>query len=331
MGKIDIIIPVYNVEKNLPLCIESILCQTFKDFTLILVDDGSTDSCGVICDNYAFSDPRIVVLHQKNSGVSAARNAGIQYSFEHSKSEWITFVDGDDWVNTHYIEALYDAVLDIEADVGVCGFCEQYSIPRCVDASDLNSKVTQVVSFEEYYCTKWKYINIIVSWGKIYRKKGFLETRFPEGKINEDIFTTYKLLFASMRIAVIDQPLYSYYVGSVKSIMRASWTPKRLAEIEGYEEMISFMETHNFEQAQRKMIDTYFWSLDRQIKMLQAPEAVEYEEYRTQLVKKLSDAIKKYRKMVPVTLRERHWLIEDVHPNMMKVYWKVHAILSGRS
>ena len=97
---ISIIIPVYNVEKFLPQCIDSILAQTYKDFELILVDDGSPDGSPAICDSYAQRDERVRVIHQKNAGVSAARNNGI----EHAKSEWISFVDSDDWVEPSYIE-----------------------------------------------------------------------------------------------------------------------------------------------------------------------------------------------------------------------------------
>lgn len=329
MPKISVIVPVYKVEPYLHRCVDSILNQTFTDFELILVDDGSPDNCPAICDEYAEKDDRVQVIHQANGGLSAARNAGIDRAFANSDSQWINFVDSDDWVDMHYLETLYSSVAEGKADICACGFSEKRNISSSADIAAMQTP--KIVSFEDYYCTKWEYVNLISSCGKIYRKSAFAHIRFPIGKINEDIFTTYRLLFMCSKVAVIDQPLYTYYVGEANSIMRASWTPNRLAEIEGYEEMISFMETHDFEQAQRKMIDTYFWSLDRQIKMLQAPEAVEYEEYRTQLVKKLSDAIKKYRKMVPVTLRERHWLIEDVHPNMMKVYWKVHAILSERS
>ncbi len=331
MPEISVIVPVYKVEPYLHRCVDSILNQTFTDFELILVDDGSPDNCPAICDEYAEKDNRVHVIHQENGGLSAARNAGIDWAFTNSDSQWISFVDSDDWVDEFYLEKLFAAVTDTGADASVCGFSEHRSIGLCDNSHAENMESTQTVSFENFYCTRWSHINLIVSCGKLYRKGFFEQIRFPEGMINEDIFTTYKLLFKCSKIAVIDQPLYSYYVGATTSIMHSPWTPKRLAEIDGYEEMISFMEAHNFERAQRKMIDTYFWSLDRQIKMLQAPEAVEYEEYRTQLVKKLSTAIKKYRKMVPVTLKERHWLIEDIHPNMMKVYWKVHAILSGRS
>ena len=107
---ISIVVPIYKVEKYIHRCIESILAQTFTDFDLILVDDGSPDNCGKICDEYAVKDKRIHVIHKENGGLSDARNAGIDWAFANSDSEWITFIDSDDWIHPKYLETLYNAV-----------------------------------------------------------------------------------------------------------------------------------------------------------------------------------------------------------------------------
>ena len=112
MPTISVIVPVYKVEKYIHRCVDSILSQTFTDFELILVDDGSPDNCGKICDEYAEKDIRIHVIHQENGGLSAARNAGIDWVFANSDSEWITFIDSDDWVHPEYLERLLCLVLD---------------------------------------------------------------------------------------------------------------------------------------------------------------------------------------------------------------------------
>ena len=114
--KISIIVPVYKVERYLENCIESIINQTFKDFELILVDDGSPDRCGLICDNYAKKDERIKVIHKKNEGLSAARNSGIQIA----KGEYIAFVDSDDCINKNMYETLYDTAIENKSDIVVC-------------------------------------------------------------------------------------------------------------------------------------------------------------------------------------------------------------------
>ena len=122
MPEISVIVPVYKVEKYIHRCIDSILNQTFRDFELIMVDDGSPDNCGAICDEYAAKDNRVVVIHQENGGLSAARNAGIDWAFTNSNSEWLNFIDSDDWVHPEYLQKLYDAAKCNNVSVSVCGF-----------------------------------------------------------------------------------------------------------------------------------------------------------------------------------------------------------------
>ena len=120
MSQISVIVPVYKVEAYLPACIDSILAQTFTDFELILIDDGSPDHCGTICDEYAKKDVRIHVIHQENGGLSAARNAGIDWVFKNSDSQWITFVDSDDMIISGMLERLRSVILITKADVCTC-------------------------------------------------------------------------------------------------------------------------------------------------------------------------------------------------------------------
>ena len=119
MAKISVIVPVYNVEKYIHKCLDSILKQTFTDFELILVDDGSPDNCGNICDEYAKKDNRIFVVHKKNGGLSAARNSGIDWAFQNSDSEFITFIDSDDTIAENYLEKFMNA-MDNNADIVSC-------------------------------------------------------------------------------------------------------------------------------------------------------------------------------------------------------------------
>ena len=122
MHKISVIVPVYKVEKYLRRCIDSILNQTFNDFELILVDDGSPDNCGKMCDEYAKSDNRVTVIHRKNGGLSAARNSGIEWAFNNSDSEWITFIDSEDWVHADYLKILLDYAQKFNTEVSICDF-----------------------------------------------------------------------------------------------------------------------------------------------------------------------------------------------------------------
>ena len=120
MPIISVIVPVYKVEPYIHRCIDSILSQTFVDFELILIDDGSPDNCPDICDEYALKDNKIHVIHQKNSGLSVARNAGLDYVSSSSNSEWITFVDSDDWIDKHYLEYLYKAANESNTNISSC-------------------------------------------------------------------------------------------------------------------------------------------------------------------------------------------------------------------
>ena len=122
MATISVIVPIYKVEKYINKCIESIMVQSFQDFDLILVDDGSPDACPRRCDEYAKQDERIVVIHKKNGGLSDARNAGIDWAMEHSKSQWFAFVDSDDYLHPDYLKTLYDTAQKEEADLVICDF-----------------------------------------------------------------------------------------------------------------------------------------------------------------------------------------------------------------
>ena len=122
MAEISVIVPVYKVEAFLGRCVDSILSQSFSDFELILVDDGSPDNCGKMCEDYAKQDDRIHVIHQKNGGLSAARNTGIDWTFKHSESRWLAFVDSDDWVHPDYLKILYNTAKHTSCKLSACGF-----------------------------------------------------------------------------------------------------------------------------------------------------------------------------------------------------------------
>ena len=119
MPLISVIVPIYKVKEYLNRCVDSILSQTFTSFELVLVDDGSPDECGEICDDYAIKDDRIIVIHQSNKGLSEARNTGIDWAMKNSDSEWLTFVDSDDWIHPDYLRLLYDSAIKTNADKSI--------------------------------------------------------------------------------------------------------------------------------------------------------------------------------------------------------------------
>ena len=240
---ISVIVPVYKVEKYIHRCVDSVLNQTFTDFELILVDDGSPDNCGAICDEYALKDNRIHVIHKENGGLSDARNAGIDWAFENSNSEWLTFIDSDDWVHPKYLESLYYAVIESGCSISVCGYQETTGEDPDVDENQLRSIM---VDTEQFFCEH--NTNAVVAWGKLYKKELFIDIRYPFGKLHEDEFTTYKLLFQSRKIIVVNKALYFYFSNS-NGITGSLWTPQHLDQEEGVLSSIHYFKKNSYTKA----------------------------------------------------------------------------------
>lgn len=216
---VSIVVPIYKVEEYLEECVDSILNQSYKEFEVILVDDGSPDRCGEICDRYAECDSRIRVIHKKNGGLSDARNAGIEIA----RGEYIAFIDSDDYVTPNYLEMMVSTAEIHNADIVQCQNTLQtdnlgtlkYKKPIIYSASN--------TIFKEYLL----FNNIIVcAQQKLYRTSLFREIRFPVGRINEDTCTTYKLLLHAERYVCIGNILYFYRIRE-GSIMHSEFTPQR--------------------------------------------------------------------------------------------------------
>lgn len=313
---ISVIVPIYNVEKYLHRCVDSILAQTFSDFELILVDDGSPDNCGKICDEYAEKDSRIHVIHKENGGLSSARNAGIDWTFENSDSKWITFIDSDDWVHPKYLEFLYDAATKTGLGVSICDF--ERTTGEATKIFDSYEK-NMVIGTEEFFCKK--NVNAVIACAKLFKKEDFIDIRFPLGKLHEDEFTTYKILFKYDKIAFVDAPLYFYYVNQ-SSIMKSNWSPKRLAAFEAYNlQMNYFLENKYYEAYYFKEIQ-YANLLWHHIQLCQDTE---YKEtYEKVLKNKLRYYLKKHRKNLFNT--QNLWFYEKFFPKRMKYYWYWQAL-----
>lgn len=245
MPTISVIVPVYKVEPYLNRCVDSILRQTYQDFELILVDDGSPDRCGEICDGYARQDSRVHVIHKENGGLSDARNAGIDWVEANSDSQWLIFADSDDWVHPELLARLLDAVTAFDLKISVCGYQETEGADPAVLPEDMRPcRCTPKQFYMEHF------VNATVAWGKLYSRSCFRDIRYPVGKIHEDEFVTYRLLFAQGTVAVVPAPLYAYYLNTA-GIIRSSWSPKRLQAWEAYEQQIAFFEEKGEEELVR--------------------------------------------------------------------------------
>lgn len=231
---ISVIIPVYQVAPYLERCIGSVIDQTYHNLEIILVDDGSTDGSGKICDEYAGKDSRIKVIHQKNRGLSEARNRGIDIA----GGEYLSFVDSDDWIDQRFIKVMYGISDEAGCDIVQCNF--QNVIDDCSEGDKREGSYT-VYSPEEfsaatYTLLSWK---CNLAWNKLYKATLFEGIRYPTGKIHEDEFTTYKLIWRAERIAVTNTRLY-FYRQRTDSIMGSAYSLKRLDAGTAYQERERF-------------------------------------------------------------------------------------------
>lgn len=210
---ISIIVPVYNVADYLPICLSSILHQTFSDFELILVDDGSTDGSGEICDGWALKDKRIKVIHKQNGGLSSARNAGLDVA----RGEYISFIDSDDYVASDMLNKL-KRMFDLEpgVDVSVCvmNCFTEISHSKCRQKSFLKYKKNAVFSSSRFLklILNHKVDNAVCN--KLYKKASIGNIRFETGKINEDILFNVQVLMSTKIVSYLSEPLYFYRIRS---------------------------------------------------------------------------------------------------------------------
>lgn len=245
--RISIIVPIYKVEPYLHECIESILSQTYQDFELILVDDGSPDNCGAICDEYAEKDSRIRVIHQQNGGLSAARNAGLDIA----QGEYVTFVDSDDVLHPYYLEYLMRGLTENHADISLLHFVRFSEGDLFQDAVSYSVKAIKTGVEACYSLYSDDAVIYTIACGKLYKTKLFQGVRYPVGKIHEDEGTTYKLLYKAEKVAELDTALYGYRINA-NGIMGSSFSPKRYQAVEFFKERIKFFEEQGlYELAER--------------------------------------------------------------------------------
>ena len=242
MPQISVIVPVYRVEDYLSRCVESILKQTYRDFELILVDDGSPDNCGRICDRYAGEDCRVHVIHQQNAGLSAARNAGLDWIFANSDSRWVTFVDSDDWIHPQMLRRLLSAASEGQVSISACGFGETEGEDPTVEPDALEPERWTA---GEFY--RNRFVDATIACAKLYHRSCFETVRYPLGKYHEDEFVTYRLLFAGETLMFIPAPLYAYYQNPL-GITKNTWSLRRLDAWEAYEQQIAFFQARGDEE-----------------------------------------------------------------------------------
>jgi len=298
---VSVIVPVYKVEAYLHRCVDSILNQSYSDLELILVDDGSPDRCGEICDAYAAQDSRVHVIHQENGGLSAARNAGMDWMMAHSDAQWLTFVDSDDWVHRDYLKILMDMAVQSGTSVAMCDYVRRstYMLDESVELSKV-----EICSFRRMYCEY--YSMCMTACCKIYRRSLWKTLRFPIGKLHEDAYITHIPLLEAGKVSLCTLPLYFYYT-NVQSITRTVWSPRRMDQIEAHEMRLSEWKSRDYNDCYIRELQVYVEALIAQLQQLQAIGSGEYAIHQKGLQKKLRTALREARRSGRYPFTEEYW------------------------
>lgn len=322
MPIISVIVPVYNTEAYLDCCVQSILAQTMADFELILIDDGSPDRCGEMCDTYANTDSRVRVIHQKNAGQAAARNRALNIA----QGEFIAFVDSDDYIHPQMFEILLNNAQKWGATISV-GCCQMVSnsiVPTPITTLTTTRRATGADFLR--HCL----INSVdkkpwILCDKIFHHSCFQTIRMPEGRIYEDNSVVYRLLYEADVVADCDHILY-YYYQNPDSTMNQSFKLKHLDWLKVLEEMIPYFEEKQDQILVDKLNKSYLFALTdlyRKVKThLNEPAAL--AELKGKLEKQYAQETEKY----PITIKTHPNVIEILRPTYAKLYWTAQGILS---
>ena len=248
---ISVIVPIYNVEKYLDKCVDSIINQTYKNLEIILVDDGSPDNCPKMCDDYAKKDSRIKVVHKENGGLSDARNVGMEVA----TGEYVSFIDSDDYISLDFYETLFQTMIDNDSDIVECSVVKFYEDNNFDEYSD-DLKVTN-------YDTLYALDGLISEspfkqhvWNKLYKSSVALDIPYAVGKLNEDEFWTYQVFGKAKKVTRINQTMY-YYFQRGSSIMGNGYNIRRLDALEGKMNRQAYIEKNFPTLATKAKVDLY--------------------------------------------------------------------------
>ncbi len=257
--KITVIVSIYNIEKYLENCIKSIINQKYRNLQILLIDDGSTDTSGEICDKYAKIDNRIEVIHKKNGGLADARNSGISLA----KGKYISFIDGDDYIYPTFYMDLYYLIKKYSADISECDFL-RINEGDVENAEDIIFKENEKLelggelingkeAIDELFGTKLQsYIKKVIVCNKLYSTKVLKDIKFPLGRLHEDEYTTYKILNNSNKVITTKKKLYGY-IQTRNSIMRREIKQKRIEDnLDAYIQSSNFFRDRNNVQVEMK-------------------------------------------------------------------------------
>lgn len=318
---VSIIVPVYNTEQYLRQCIDSILTQIFSDFEIILVDDGSTDSSGNICDEYANKDSRVKVIHQKNQGQAAARNCAVSVA----QGCWVTFVDSDDIIHPQMICELYCAANKKNAKISMCGCMEAQQLPTEFHSS--HNPVFYEKKINEEFLEKLFHQNKYFYWAagaKLIDRKILLEYPFEKGRIYEDNAIICKWLVAAGKCVYTEEKLYFYYINS-SGTTKSEFRLKQLDYLWALETQLAFYRQLHYAKMRTVVGNVYVYEL---------------LYFQSEVQKKLGDrktARRLRHKLIRFLVmnkgesnlnnKQMLSILDQIYPNLMKLYWGAASLL----
>ena len=314
MPVISVIVPVYRAEKYLNACVDSILRQTFSDFELVLIEDGSPDQSGAICDEYAQRDERVRVIHQPNQGQAAARN----HALPMTQGKWLCYVDSDDTIHPQMLEHLYRAAVESGAGISMCQFLEAPEQPadyeRPVDFS------YELLNMDEKTLTQLHDRELYPGWvacAKLIRRACVEGYPFQTGRVYEDNEAVTRWLLPAKTLAMLPARLY-FYRTNPESTTKSQFSLKKLDYLWALESMIGYFQSVGYHTLSRRFLERYVEAA------ASACYGVRQELNRPELVSGILSDVKKFlrREKMKLTRQERLSLLEAAHPNAMGRFWK---------
>ena len=317
MPKISVIVPVYKAEQYLHTCIDSILSQTYTDYEIILVEDGSPDNCGRICDEYAANYDCISVIHQENRGQAAARNHAMRYA----KGDWICFVDSDDLIHPQMLELLYEAAVSGDAPVSMCQMLEEESLPE--DFCDPLEAKSQVLTMDEQTLLGLHDTDAYPAWvacAKLIRRELVASYPFQEGRVFEDNEAVCHWVCGGKKLATMDYKLY-FYRTNQGSTTKSCFSMKKLDYLWALESIIRYYDFLGFEQMRQRFLKRYVDAV------VSSCNGLRYMLGQEAAVKDVEKQFRKFAAEQKLRLSQSQFeaLLDATHPKLIKLYWPAAA------
>lgn len=317
MPEVSVIVPVYKAEAFLPACIDSILSQTFQDLEVILVDDGSPDGCGAICEEYAAKHSRISVIHQENQGQAAARN----HAMTRAKGNWICFVDSDDLIHPSMVELLYKAAVDTGAGISMCQMLEAVSLPE--DFYREYGDTCEVLAMDEETLVALHDREKYPGWvacAKLIRREIVEKYPFTPGRVYEDNAAVCWWLGETEVLASLPYPMY-FYRGNPDSTTKRSFSLKKLDYQWALGEIIRFCNVSGFPVLKERFVQRLAEEAAGCCRILLG------DWNRPDVVKKVKKDLRTLAKQEKIHFTKVQFedLLDAMHPRLIRLYWPLEG------